>query len=165
MKPVPAHAVRNDRRIGQKHSRAGLDLGRPYDEVVGKVQKCAGLEHIAAAQERGKGIIFLTRIWAVSRSPLFAAQRVPITVLYRPPKLRWLESVMCAGRERGQAKLAKADVSGVRLLYKALKRGEAIGLLPTRYLARARRVVDFFARPPTPCRWRHVWPKAAARRC
>jgi len=123
--------------------------GRPYAEVVGKVQKCAGLEHIAAAQERGKGIIFLTpHLGCFEISALYAAQRVPITVLYRPPKLRWLESVMCAGRERGQAKLAKADVSGVRLLYKALKRGEAIGLLPDQVPSQGEgEWVDFFARP------------------
>jgi KDO2-lipid IV(A) lauroyltransferase len=105
--------------------------GRSYAEVLSKVQRCDGLEHIAAAQAAGKGIIFLTpHLGCFEISALYAAQRMPITVLYRQPKLAFLESVMRGGRERGQAKLAKADVSGVRLLYKALKRGEAIGLLP-----------------------------------
>jgi KDO2-lipid IV(A) lauroyltransferase len=105
--------------------------GRPYEEVLGKVHRCVGLEHIEAAQARGRGIIFLTpHLGCFEISALYAAQRMPITALYRPPKLGWLEGVMRAGRERGQAKLAKADVGGVRLLYKALKRGEAIGLLP-----------------------------------
>ena len=122
---------------------------RPYDEVVGKVQECRGLEHIAAAQARGKGIIFLTpHLGCFEISALYAAQRVPITVLYRPPRLRWLEGVMRSGRERGQAKLAKADVSGVRLLYKALKRGEAIGLLPDQVPSRGEgEWADFFGRP------------------
>lgn len=105
--------------------------GRPYDEVLDKVRACVGLEHIEAAQTAGRGIIFLTpHLGCFEVSALYAARRMPITVLYRPPKLGFLEDVMRAGRERGQAKLAKADVSGVRLLYKALKRGEAIGLLP-----------------------------------
>ena len=123
--------------------------GRPYDEVVGKVRECTGLEHIVMAQERGKGIIFLTpHLGCFEISALYAAQRVPITVLYRPPKLRWLEGVMRGGRERGQAKLAKADVSGVRLLYKALKRGEAIGLLPDQVPSQGEgEWVDFFGRP------------------
>jgi KDO2-lipid IV(A) lauroyltransferase len=104
---------------------------RPYDEVVGKVQECAGLEHIDAAHARGKGIIFLTpHLGCFEISALYAAQRVPITVLYRPPRLRWLEGVMRSGRGRNRVSLAKADVSGVRLLFKALRRGEAIGLLP-----------------------------------
>jgi KDO2-lipid IV(A) lauroyltransferase len=104
---------------------------RPYAEVLGKVRECVGRQHIEAAQAAGKGIIFLTpHLGCFEISALWAAQRLPITVLYRPPKLGFLEAVMQAGRERGQAKLAKADVSGVRLLYKALRRGEAIGLLP-----------------------------------
>ena len=123
--------------------------GRPYDEVVGKVRECIGLEHIVAAQQRGKGIIFLTpHLGCFEISALYAAQRVPITVLYRPPKLGWLEGVMRGGRERGQAKLAKADVSGVRLLYKALKRGEAIGLLPDQVPSRGEgEWANFFGRP------------------
>ncbi len=122
---------------------------RPYDEVVGKVERCIGLEHIEAAQARGKGIIFLTpHLGCFEISALYAAQRMPITVLYRPPRLRWLEGVMREGRERGQAKLAKADVSGVRLLFKALKRNEAIGLLPDQVPSQGEgEWADFFGRP------------------
>ena len=123
--------------------------GRPYDKVLGAVRECVGLEHIVAAQQRGKGIIFLTpHLGCFEISALYAAQRVPITVLYRPPKLGWLEGVMRGGRERGQAKLAKADVGGVRLLYKALKRGEAVGLLPDQVPSRGEgEWADFFGRP------------------
>lgn len=123
--------------------------GQPYDEVLGKVQECLGLEHIIAAQERGKGIIFLTpHLGCFEISALYAARRVPITVLYRPPKLGFLEGVMRGGRERGQARLAKADVSGVRLLYKALRRGEAIGLLPDQVPSNGEgEWADFFGRP------------------
>ena len=122
---------------------------RPYDEVVGKVRECVGLEHIIAAQARGKGIIFLTpHLGCFEISALYAAQRVPITVLYRPPKLGWLKGVMRGGRERGQARLAKADIGGVRLLYKALKRGEAVGLLPDQVPSRGEgEWADFFGRP------------------
>ncbi|MBI5439115.1 MAG: lysophospholipid acyltransferase family protein [Nitrosomonadales bacterium] len=122
---------------------------RPYGEVVGKVRECIGLEHIVAALARGKGIIFLTpHLGCFEISALYAAQRVPITVLYRPPKLGFLEGVMRSGRERGQARLAKADVGGVRLLYKALKRGEAIGLLPDQVPDRGEgEWADFFNRP------------------
>jgi KDO2-lipid IV(A) lauroyltransferase len=123
--------------------------GRSYDEVLGKVRKCVGLEHIEAAKAQGRGIIFLTpHLGCFEISALYAAQRMPITVLYRPPKLGFLEGVMRAGRERGQAKLAKADVSGVRLLYKALKRGEAIGLLPDQVPSRGEgEWTEFFGRP------------------
>jgi KDO2-lipid IV(A) lauroyltransferase len=123
--------------------------GRRYDEVLTKVHECIGLEHIEAAQAQGRGIIFLTpHLGCFEISALYAAQRMPITSLYRPPRMGFLESVMRAGRERGQAKLAKADVGGVRLLYKALKRGEAIGLLPDQVPSRGEgEWTEFFGRP------------------
>ncbi len=122
---------------------------RPYAEATSKVLECIGLEHISAAHANGKGIIFLTpHLGCFEISALYAAQRMPITVLYRPPKLIWLEAVMRKGRERGQARLAKADISGVRLLYKALKRGEAIGLLPDQVPSQGEgEWANFFARP------------------
>jgi len=123
--------------------------GRPYEEVVGKVREVVGMEHIEAAQARGKGIIFFTpHLGCFEISAQYAAQRMPLTVLYRPPKLRWLEGMMRNGRERGQARLAKADIGGVRLLYKALKRGEAIGLLPDQVPGQGEgEWADFFGRP------------------
>ena len=123
--------------------------GRAYDEVLSKVRECIGLEHIEAAQAQGRGIIFLTpHLGCFEISALYAAQRIPITSLYRPPRIGFLEGVMRAGRERGQAKLAKADVGGVRLLYKALKRGEAVGLLPDQVPSRGEgEWTGFFGRP------------------
>lgn len=123
--------------------------GRSYGEVLSMVRECVGIEHIEAAQAQGKGIVFLTpHLGCFEISALYAAQRMPITVLYRPPKLGWLEGVMRAGRERGQAKLAKADVGGVRLLYKALRRGEAIGLLPDQVPSRGEgEWAEFFGKP------------------
>jgi KDO2-lipid IV(A) lauroyltransferase len=71
-----------------------------------------------------------------------------VTCLYRPPKQGWLEKIMRLGRERGLVRLAPADVGGVRLLYKALKRGEAIGLLPDQVPSQGEgEWADFFARP------------------
>jgi KDO2-lipid IV(A) lauroyltransferase len=123
--------------------------GRPYREVVGKVRECVGIGHIEAALAAGRGIIFLTpHLGCFEISALYAAQRMPITVLYRPPRLGWLEGVMRSGRERGQATLAKADVGGVRLLYRALKRGEAIGLLPDQVPSQGEgEWAEFFGRP------------------
>jgi len=123
--------------------------GRPYGVVVNSVSACRGMEYVEAARARGKGIIFLTpHLGCFEISSLYMAQHLPITVLYRPPRLAWLEGVMRGGRERGKVRLAKADVSGVRLLYKALRRGEAIGLLPDQVPSVGEgEWADFFGRP------------------
>lgn len=123
--------------------------GRPLEQVCATVQSCQGWEHIEAAQVLGKGIILLTPHWGCFEVVgLYAGQHLPLTCLYRSPKQSWLEAVMRSGRERGLARLATADVSGVRVLYKALKRGEAIGLLPDQVPSQGEgEWVDFFARP------------------
>lgn len=122
---------------------------RPLPEVTASVQACHGWEHVEAARAQGKGIIFLTpHLGCFEVSALYAAERMPITVLYRPPKLLWLEDVMRGGRERAQLRLARTDVGGVRMLHKALQRGEAIGLLPDQVPGKGEgEWADFFGQP------------------
>ncbi|MBI5430972.1 MAG: lysophospholipid acyltransferase family protein [Nitrosomonadales bacterium] len=123
--------------------------GRPLEQVCATVKSCHGWEHMEAAHARGKGIILLTPHWGCFEVVgLYVGQRLPLTCLYRSPKQDWLETIMRGGRERGLAKLATADISGVRLLFKALKRGEAIGLLPDQVPGNGEgEWVDYFGRP------------------
>jgi len=113
------------------------------------VTQCDGWEHVEAARTRGHGIIFLTpHLGCFEISALYGARRMPLTVLYRPPKMRWLEPLMIAGRSRWHAAMAPANLRGVRLLYRALGRGEAIGLLPDQAPGVGEGVwAQFFGRP------------------
>jgi KDO2-lipid IV(A) lauroyltransferase len=122
---------------------------RPYKQVCATVRICNGWEHLAAAEAQGNGIIFLTPHWGCFEiTSLYIAQHLTLTNLYSSPKQGWLEPLMRSGRERGKARLATADLSGVRLLFKALKRGEAIGLLPDQVPSQGEgEWVDFFSRP------------------
>jgi len=122
---------------------------RPFEQVCATVRNCRGWDHVAAAHARGKGIIFLTPHWGCFEiTSLYIAQHLTLTNLYSSPKQSWLEPLMRSGRERGKARLATADLSGVRLLFKALKRGEAIGLLPDQVPGQGEgEWVDFFSRP------------------
>jgi KDO2-lipid IV(A) lauroyltransferase len=61
---------------------------------------------------------------------LYIAERMPMICMYRPPRLKFLDTLMHEGRERGKMKLVPTDLGGVRQLLKALKRGEIIGVLP-----------------------------------
>jgi KDO2-lipid IV(A) lauroyltransferase len=69
--------------------------------------------------------------------------------LYTPPRVKWLEALIEAGRGRGNEKLAPATLKGVRALFRALKNGEAIGVLPDQAPPRGQGGVwvDFFGRP------------------
>src|SRR5258708_10550806 len=57
--------------------------------------------------------------------------RMPITVMYNPPKIRALEPVMKVGRSRGTTIISvPADLRRVRAMLKAHRRGDEIGILP-----------------------------------
>jgi KDO2-lipid IV(A) lauroyltransferase len=144
------------RALAQAVSAAGksmLELPaiwlRPQPQVLKLVRTCTGWEHVDAALARGKGIIFLTpHLGCFEITSLYYAARHPITVLYRPPRLAWLEALMLTGRVRGQVTLAPTDMGGVRSLLSALKRDEAIGLLPDQVPSMGEGVwAEFFGRP------------------
>lgn len=122
---------------------------RPLAEVCAQMRTLQGWEHVEAAQTAGRGLIVLTPHWGCFELiGLYFGSRLAMTNLYRAPKYAWLETLMCQGRGRGHVKLAKADVSGVRLLFKALKRGETIGLLPDQVPGNGEgEWAEFFHRP------------------
>ncbi len=122
---------------------------RPEDQALQLMRNRHGWEHVEAALARGKGIIFLTpHLGCFEITSLYYAARHPITVLYRPPKLRRLQPLLEIGRQRGQVTLAPTDMSGVKALLKALKRGEAVGILPDQAPGEGEGVwAEFFGRP------------------
>jgi KDO2-lipid IV(A) lauroyltransferase len=104
---------------------------RPQEQVSALVKDVQGMEVTQAARAQGKALLFLTpHIGCFEIAAQYAGLRIPMTVLYRAPKLGWLEPLMREGRGRGSVRLVPADFRGVRELFAALKRGEAAGFLP-----------------------------------
>ena len=104
---------------------------RPHEQVSALVKDVQGMEVTEAARAQGKALLFLTpHIGCFEIAAQYAGLRIPMTVLYRAPKLGWLEPLMREGRGRGSVRLVPADFRGVRELFAALKRGEAAGFLP-----------------------------------
>lgn len=122
---------------------------RPERQVLNWVRECRGWEHVESALKNKKGIIFLTpHLGCYEITSLYYAARHPISVLYRPPRKAWLEPLINAGRARGQVKLAPTNMQGVRTLLKALRQGEAVGILPDQVPAKDEgEWADFFGRP------------------
>jgi KDO2-lipid IV(A) lauroyltransferase len=58
------------------------------------------------------------------------ALRTELMVMYRPPKKAALKPLIEGARARDNLLLAPANMSGVRMLAKCLKKGKPIGLLP-----------------------------------
>ena len=122
---------------------------RPHAEVAQLVREASGLEEVLAARAAGKALVLLSpHLGCFEVLPQYVALHMPITVLYRRPKLAWLEPLMRAGRARANVRLAPADLAGVRVLMAALRRGEAVGFLPDQVPGRGEgEWAQFFGRP------------------
>lgn len=118
-------------------------------EVLSWVKPCTDWHLVEEARAKKKGIIFLTpHMGCFEITSVFYGAQHPITVLYRRPKLHWLHALTVTGRTRQQVKLAPANLQGVRNLIQALKRGEAIGILPDQVPGRGEgEWAPFFGKP------------------
>lgn len=121
---------------------------RSQAEVLGRIVSVSGWDLVETAAQSGRGILFLTpHLGCFEITAQYVASRKPITVLYRKPKQDWLEPLIQRGRG-GNFKLAPADMSGVRRLLKALKNGEAVGMLPDQVPSQGEGVwAPFWGRP------------------
>jgi KDO2-lipid IV(A) lauroyltransferase len=128
---------------------------RPKEELLALVARVSGWDHVEVARAAAKGVLYLTpHLGCFEITAQYLAARPgadgsaqPITVLWRRPRQNWLAPIMEAGRGTN-LKLAPADLSGVRRLMKALKSGEASGMLPDQVPGKGEGIwAPFFGRP------------------
>jgi len=120
---------------------------RPAAKLAARV-RTEGFELIGQAQRRGLGILFLTpHLGAFDLAARYFAADAPITVMFRAPRMRLLEPVLRASRNIGQMRAVPASLAGVRSMIRALRAGEAVGLLPDQVPTAGQGVwADFFGR-------------------
>lgn len=93
-------------------------------------------ECVERAWAAGRGIVFLTphigcfELSVQAAAARWSGQHGPITILYRPARQPWLARVMETARNRPGIEAVPTTLQGVRQMLKALRRGEAVGLLP-----------------------------------
>ncbi len=106
-------------------------------------------EVIDQAQQAGRGVLFLTpHLGCFEVAAQKYASHAPITVLYRPHRKAAMQAIIEATRARDNLYLAPTDMSGVRRLLRALKKGEAVGLLPDQVPSNGEGIwAPFFNRP------------------
>lgn len=134
---IPASARRG---AVAEAGRALLELPYLWKRAVGEPisppVQWDGAALIAAAHAEGRGIVFLTphmgsfEVTAQAYAERYASAHGPITVLYRPARKVWLRELVDTARARPGLATAPATLAGVRQMIRALRRGEAVGLLP-----------------------------------
>ncbi len=112
-----------------------LELGHawmaPPEKVEASILAVHGRDKLDSARAEGRGVIVLAPHfgnWEVLN--FWLSSHFPFTAMYEPPKITELEPIIRHGRERMGAKLVPTNPRGVAALLKALKRSEAIGILP-----------------------------------
>jgi len=95
------------------------------------VRNSMGHEHLTHAIEAGRAIIICTpHLGDWELIGLYCSTLQPMTNLYRPQRNHEVDEWIRQGRQRLGATLVPTDVNGVRALYRALAKGEMIGILP-----------------------------------
>lgn len=126
---------------------------RPADRPIADPVRWEGAELLEELLARGRGLVLLTphmgsfEVSAQAYAERFGREQ-PITVLYRPARQAWLRELEETARARPALATAPANLSGVRLMMRALRRGETVGLLPDQVPPEGMGVwVPFFGQP------------------
>ena len=118
-------------------------------ERVLRTARIVNWDLVQQALDAKAGIVFLTpHLGCFEISAQSVARHHSLSVLYRPPRKAALKPLIEGARARANLHLAPANLSGVRILLKALKNGQAIGLLPDQVPQNGEGVwADFFGKP------------------
>lgn len=121
----------------------------PLDKTLALLSQVEGEDKLQRAYAQGRGVILLSPhlgCWEIIS--LYAAEKYPMTNMFRPHRIKSLSQYMEQGRQRGNATLVPTDMSGVKELMRALRRGEIAGLLPDQDPgAKGGEFADFFGVP------------------
>lgn len=105
-------------------SRSRAALNRRIHVVEGEA-----LFRAALAAPRGL-IVAAPHLGAWEALNLYLSQARELAILYRPPRQRWVELALNRWRGRFGAEAVPAEAAGVRRLFKRLKDGGVVGILP-----------------------------------
>lgn len=135
--------------------KSGLELTiawtRSSKHIVSLFKEVYGWEHIQAAMDRDEGLLLITpHLGNYDLAGRYLSEKLPfpLTAMYRPPKISWLEGVMNNGRVRDNGYTAPANMQGVKQVVRALKNKEATIVLPDQVPSEGEGVwATFFDRP------------------
>ena len=104
---------------------------RPTPDNLRLVRAVEGAELFDAALASGRGVIVAAPHlgnWELLNQWL--AQRTPIAIVYRPPRSAWMEALLRTARGHPGVSQVRAEAAGVRQLFRVLKDGGCVGILP-----------------------------------
>jgi Kdo2-lipid IVA lauroyltransferase/acyltransferase len=146
-------ARENAAEIGKGATELAWALFRPPADVAATVVEESGWPAVERLRSASRPVIFVTpHLGGYDVAGRYLWSRLPILAMYRPHKLAWLDALIREGRNRGAAfdgtNVAPANLAGVRMLLKHLRRGGCSVVLPDQVPGEGEgEWVEFFGRP------------------
>ena len=127
-------ARQNAAEIGKGATELAWALFRS-DDAIAKVRGRVGWEQVERLRAAQRPIIFVTpHLGSYDIAGRYLWAHLPILAMYRPHKIFWIDQLLREGRNRGAApdgtNVAPANMAGVRMILKHLKRGGCSVVLP-----------------------------------
>ncbi|MCG8613105.1 MAG: lysophospholipid acyltransferase family protein [Pseudomonadales bacterium] len=119
----------------QETCKTFLEMGAiwewPVSKSLGLVREVKNKRLFDEARASGQGLIVLgPHLGNWELSGLYLSSLTEMAALYRPPKVKELETYMSQVRGRSGSELVPTDKRGVIRLFSILKRGGVVGVLP-----------------------------------
>ncbi len=142
---INLHAAYPDMPVGQRkhiaraslvhYVRGVLEAGMlwhwPTDKIFDRFDAITGLESFRVACRQGKGVIVAAPHYgAWELLGLYLQQEIVGTILYKPGRHPDIETLLLEKRSRLGARMVPANAAGLKALYKTLKAGKSVSLLP-----------------------------------
>lgn len=110
---------------------------------------CPQINELRQFAQAGQPVLFLTpHLGSFEAAARFYGSLGPLTALYREPHNPWMRTLMAKVRATAGLKTAPANFAGVKAMLKALRAGEAVGILPDQVPGNGEGVwTEFFGKP------------------
>lgn len=121
------------RRAAAETGAMIMETPKVWLEPANCLARCSTQDEgvVAAALAEQRGILYLTpHLGCFEITARALIKHGPITVMFRPPRQQFIEPAMRVSRNMPGLNAVPASVRGIREFLKALKRNEAIGMLP-----------------------------------
>ncbi len=136
------------RELGRQFMELGIIWHASPERLRSLVSNPEAMDELDALWDRNTGLLLAApHLGNWELASLYLNQRFPINNLYRPPRDPALEPLLVDFRQRTGANSFPATPGGIRNLYKALRQGEVVGILPDQTPGRSGVFAPFFGHP------------------
>jgi len=116
---------------GRSMMELGFLMSRPKGRVLELVREVHGEDELRKAIESKRGVILGgIHLGAWELVLAYCSDRYPMTTLFRAPRPRELGPWLRAARQRFGTRMTPPDANAARMLLKALRQGEMVGIAP-----------------------------------